>query len=235
MEINAVMSELAAKGSDQTKKTFLRHGAKEPLFGVKVGDLKLIQKKTKHDHALALQLFDTRNADAMYFAGLIAVPKLFEKSDLDRWANAADWYMISEYTVAWMAAESRFGWELGNEWILSDKENVATSGWSTLSNLVALKNDADLDIATLEHLLDEVAATIHAAPNRVRHTMNNFVISLGIYVSALTERCKTVGKHIGKVSVNMGDTACKVPMILEYIEKAEKMGCIGQKKKTVVC
>jgi hypothetical protein len=34
-------------GNEQTKKIHLRHGAIEPLFGVKVGDLKAIQKKVK--------------------------------------------------------------------------------------------------------------------------------------------------------------------------------------------
>ena len=34
-----VMEKFRESGSDQTKKTFLRHGAKEPIFGVKVGDL----------------------------------------------------------------------------------------------------------------------------------------------------------------------------------------------------
>ena len=50
----------------------LRHGAKEPFYGVKVGDLKPIQKRIKKDHALALALYDTGVSDAMYLAALIA-------------------------------------------------------------------------------------------------------------------------------------------------------------------
>lgn len=33
--------------------------------------------------------------------------------------------MISEYTVAGLAAESKFGWELGNNWLESNKELVS--------------------------------------------------------------------------------------------------------------
>ena len=64
MTLAEVMQELAAKGSETTKRTFLRHGAKEPFFGVKVADMKVIVKKIKGDQALAMQLFATGNGDA---------------------------------------------------------------------------------------------------------------------------------------------------------------------------
>ena len=40
MTLSEVLKELESYGNDQTKKTWLKHGAAEPLFGVKVGDLK---------------------------------------------------------------------------------------------------------------------------------------------------------------------------------------------------
>ena len=72
MTKDEIMLQLSEMGTEQTKKTFIRHGAKEPLFGVKVADLKTIQKKVKKDYKLSLELFDTGNGDAMYLAGLIA-------------------------------------------------------------------------------------------------------------------------------------------------------------------
>lgn len=109
MTFDEIMKYLADHGSEQTKKIFLRHGAKEPFFGVKVGDLKPIQKKIKKDYELSKKLFDTGNSDAMYLAGLIADETQMTKVDLEHWANNAYWYMISEYTVAWIAAESGHG------------------------------------------------------------------------------------------------------------------------------
>ena len=41
--------------------------------------------------------------------------------------------------------------------------------------------------------------------------MNGFVIAVGTYIGALTERSKEVANEIGKVSVEIGGTACKVP------------------------
>jgi 3-methyladenine DNA glycosylase AlkD len=235
MELNDIMQQLEAIGSEQTRKTWRNHGAKEPMFGVKVGDMKPLVRKIKQNQDLALKLFDTGNADAQYFAGLIANPSVFSKNQLQEWAEKGSWTMVNEYTVAWMAAESPHGWEMGNLWIQSDKENVATSGWATLSNCLALKNDADLNIEEIDGLLELVAAKIHASPNRVSYTMNGFVISVGAYILPLTEKAKMVARKIGKVSVEMGGTACKVPLAFDYIEKIENMGRVGQKKKTVIC
>lgn len=230
-----ILEELKKLGSEQTKKVFTRHGAKEPFFGVKVADLKIIQKKIKKNHELAVELFDTGNSDAMYLAGLIAKPDKMTKKQLQNWANKANWYMISEYTVAWITAESNYGWELALEWIDSKDERIASAGWSTLSSIVMITQDDELDIKILKSLLKRVQKEIPTAPNRVRYTMNGFVIALGSAVTALTKGAIETAVKIGKVNVEMGGTACKVPDAKDYINKVIAKGNAGKKKKTAVC
>lgn len=235
MTLDEVMTELESLGSAQTKKTFLRHGAREPFFGVKVGDLKKIQKRIKHDHELALALFDTGNSDAMYLAGMIAEPARMKKSDLQRWVKLAYWYMISEYTVPWVASESPHGLALAREWIESKKEAIAGAGWATYGSLVSLTPDEELDLDEIVRLLERVEKTVHTAPNRLRYTMNNFVIVVGAFVATLLTKAKEVARAIGKVEVDMGDTDCRVPLALDYIEKVEQRGRQGVKRKTAFC
>ncbi|MER2997620.1 DNA alkylation repair protein [Pontibacter populi] len=230
-----IMEQLESLGSQTIKNIYLNHGAKEPFYGVKVGDLKPIQKKLKKNYSLAKELYQTGNSDAMYLAGLIADEKAMTKADLQLWAEQAYWYMISEFTVAWVASESNYGFELAKEWIRSDDEKIATAGWATLSSLAAIKADTDLDLDYYSTQLDHVAQTIHDSPNRVRHTMNGFVIAVGCYVMPLTGKAKAVAQTIGKVKVNMGDTACKTPEAYSYLEKLEKTGRIGKKRKTARC
>ena len=55
MNLSEVMIALEEFGDERTKNTFFNHGAQEPLFGVKVGDLKKLTKKIKKDHDLSLQ------------------------------------------------------------------------------------------------------------------------------------------------------------------------------------
>ena len=229
------MKELEKKGSESIKKIFLNHGAKGPLFGVKVGDLKVIQKKVKKDHKLAMELFGTGIYDAMYLAGLIADESKMSKKDIQQWAEKSPSHGISEYTVAWVAAESDYGWELGMKWIDSPKETIASSGWNTLSGVIAMKPDNELDIALIKKLLQRIVKEIHSAPNRVRYTMNGFVIGVAGFIKELTKEAIEVSKKIGDVYVDMGGTACKVPSAPDYIKKMEVKGSIGKKKKTVKC
>ena len=95
MTAKEVLTELENFGDEQTKKTFLRHGAREPLFGVRVGDLKKILKKTKKNHELSLELYKTGNSDAMYLAGLMADENQITEAQLDEWVEMAYWYYLS--------------------------------------------------------------------------------------------------------------------------------------------
>jgi 3-methyladenine DNA glycosylase AlkD len=235
MTADEVLAELATLGNESTKKVLMRHGAREPFFGVKIEDLKKIQKRVKKDHALALALYDTGNSDAMYLAGLVADPAKMKKADLQKWLKKAYWHMLSEYTVPWVAAESPHGAELAREWIDSPKETIASAGWATWGSLVAIKPDEELDLDELKGLLERVESGIHAAPNRVRYTMNGFVIALGGYVTPLAEAAKATARAVGQVEVDMGGTACKVPAAAEYIEKVEQAGKQGKKRKTAFC
>lgn len=230
-----VLQELKAYGNESTKNTFLRHGAKEPFFGVKTGDLKKIQKKIKTDHKLALELFDTGNSDAMYFAGMIADADQITEAELDDWAKKAYWYMLSEYTVAWLAADSPLGMKMGLKWIESDNELIASAGWSALSNWASVTDDSELDIKKFSALLDRVKKEVHHAPNRVRYVMNGFVISIGSYIKSLTAKATKIAEAIGKVDVNVGNTSCKVPLATDYIKKVVDRGTIGKKRKMARC
>jgi 3-methyladenine DNA glycosylase AlkD len=231
-----ILDQLKEMGSAQYLKTFANHGAPvDKMYGVSVANLKTIVKKVKKNHELSLELYRTGNSDAQYLAGLIADEKKITKADLEEWVEGATWYMLSEYTVAWIAAESRFGWELGLKWIESPREITADAGWSTLANLVTLRPDEELDIDHLLTLIERVEKTIHQAPNRVRYSMNNFLLCVGGYVSVLTDRCIAAAKKIGVVHVDVGNTACKVPQVVDYLKKMEGKGVIGKKKKMARC
>lgn len=235
MTVDEIMNQLEAFGDAQTKKTLMKHGAKEPFFGVKVQDLKKVLKKTKKNHELSLELYATGNSDAMYLAGLMADEKQISKANLQEWVENAYWSYLSEYAVPWVAAETPFGFELGLEWIDSDEETIASAGWATLASNASLRPDEELDIDAYSALLDRVGETIHGGKNRARYAMNGFVIAIGSYIPALTEKAKAIGDKIGKVSVDMDGTACKVPLIKPYIQKVEDKGRIGKKRKTARC
>jgi len=85
----AIVKELESPGSASYATTMKRHGIREPIFGVKISELKKIQKRVKRNYQLALDLHDTGTYDAMYLAALIADDMRMTKADLQRWADGA--------------------------------------------------------------------------------------------------------------------------------------------------
>jgi 3-methyladenine DNA glycosylase AlkD len=233
---NQILDELRPLGSESYKRMMMKnHGVQEPCFGVKIGDLKKIQKRIKRDHQLALDLYATGNYDAMYLAGLIADDARMSQDDLRRWAEQAYGGALPGATVAWVAAEGPHGRDMAREWIESERPLVALAGWSTWSCLALLKPDAELDLAEWTELLQRVKAGIHAAPDVVRYGMNGFVIAAGSGIAALTDLAIRLGEEIGPVTADLGNNACETPYAPDYIRKVQERGGIGKKRKTVKC
>lgn len=235
--VKSIMADLKKKGREKTRSIYARHGAPvERTFGVSVAELKLIAKSIKGQQALACQLYETGNFEAMYLAGLVADGSQMTRKQLQDWAEGtAGMPMISEYTVPWVAVENPLGRDLAMQWIKSKGEHVASSGWCTYSGLVATKVDEALDLAEIESLLGIVVKGIGSAPNRVRGTMNGFVIAVGTYVKPLLRQAKASAQQIGVVSVDMGDTACEVRLATACIAKIAAAGRVGRKRKTIRC
>lgn len=236
MTAKHILKELKALGSDTTKKTLIRHGAKEPVFGVKVADLKVFQKKIKKDYQLALDLYDSGNFDAMYLAGLIADETQMTKKDLKKWVKQAYGGWLPSFIVPWIASESDHGWDLALEWIEAKPEMIAGAGWWTLGSICAIKADEDLDLKAFKKLLKRVEKELPKEKrNAVRLAMNQFVIAVGSGIASLTADAIKVGEKVGPIKADRGDTACETPFSPDYIRKIESKGRVGKKRKTARC
>ena len=236
-DVASILAELKKKGTEKTRATYARHGMPpDRVYGVSMADLKVIAKTIRGEQALACELYDTGYMDAMYLAGMVADGSQMTVKQLDAWAaGTKDLRMIAEYTVPWVAVENAKGRELAVKWIKAKAPHVATCGWCTYSGLVAMKADAELDLNEIEELLSRVVKEIGGAENRVRYTMNGFVISVGYYVKPLFKQTLTAARAMGVVLVDMGDTACEVRSAEAEIKKAEAAGRIGKKRKMIRC
>ncbi|SDS59455.1 DNA alkylation repair protein [Opitutus sp. GAS368] len=235
MKLKEAMAALQALGSPAVKTLWLKHGAKEPFFGVKIGDLQPLAKKLKGDQALALELYATGNGDAQYLAGMFADGAQMTAKQLQSWADLAAWRMISATIVPWVASEHPEGFALARAWTDSKKEPVVIAGWNTLGALGTILPDDQLPIKELGALLDRIPKTLPAAPNRVRQAMNGFVIAIGTYVAPLAAKAIATARKLGKVEVDVGDTDCKIPEAEAYILKSRRGAAIAPKRKTVRC
>jgi 3-methyladenine DNA glycosylase AlkD len=216
MTLTAVMQVLEKSGSAQTRKTYARHGAPEPMFGVSLADLKALVKRIGVDQELAEGLWATGNYDARNLAVKVADPARMSLVDLCRWAQEARMGLLISY-VAQLASEGPHAAALAAKWLASCDGAEACAAWLLIGQM-AFRDEATSD-AWFEDRLTEIENTIHAAPNALREAMNHTLIAIGCRSATLRKTATAAAKRIGKVDVDHGDTACKTPDAVSYIEK----------------
>ena len=236
MTAKEILEELKPLGRESYKRVMMNnHGVREPYFGVSIEELKKFEKRIRKDYQLALDLYATGNYDAMYLAGLIADDAKMTKRDLQSWVEKAYTGGLSGATVPWVASGSPHGHELALKWMESANPLIAAAGWATLSSLVSVRPDSELDLPELAKLLERVRTTIHQQPDAVRYQMNGFVIVVGSYVESLTDLAVRTGGEIGTVTADLGNNQCQVPYAPDYIHKVRLRGNIGKKRKQAKC
>lgn len=233
MERDAVLQELEALGTERTKNTYLRNGAREPLFGVATGAMKPLAKKIKKDQALADELYATGNYDAMYFAGVISDMK--KPEEFERWIEGAYFYMLSDYVVAVSLAEAPFAQELADKWIASGEELKMSAGWSCYCWMLGRWPDSEFDKNKLSAMLDQVKEQIHEAPDRTKVSMNNFISTSAISFEPLHEKAVETAAAVGPVEIRKDEKKSSTLLASETIQKALDRGQTGFKRKYVRC
>lgn len=217
MTLAEVLAELEAAGSEQTRRTYARHGVSSPMFGVSFATLKILYKRIKVDHELALQLWDTGNFDARNLAVKVVDPSRMTPDMLDLWANDPIAAMCSSY-VAHVTVEGPHAHDRVDRWLASPQLHQRTMGWKLVSALAMI--DERLDDAWFLARLTEIESTIETAANAMRAAMNTALISIGCRNASLREAASAAARRIGKVVIDHGDTDCKTPDALASIDKA---------------
>jgi len=216
MTLAETMSALEKAGSAQTRKTYARHGATGPMFGVSFATLKTLLKRIKVDQELALALWETGNLDARNLAVKIADPARMSPADLDRWASVSTTRFCGNY-VAFLAAEGPHARSRCDAWIASRDESRRGTGWM-LVGAMAMR-DEDTPDAWFTQRLTEIETSIQASSNSLREALLHALIAIGCRTAALRKSAEAVGKRIGKVEIDHGDTACKTPELAPTLEK----------------
>ncbi|EEM95781.1 DNA alkylation repair protein [Bacillus thuringiensis] len=225
MLLEEVMQQLEEYGTEQNRKTYKNHGAKEPLFGVSFANLKLLKKKIKKDHDLAVELWETKNMDAMTLATYILDPKKITTEQLNSWIQDVDYYCLMDVLMTSICT-SPIAIERMEEWTKSNDEWIGRAGWSLLAN-IAIKNKTLYDDFFFPYL-EEIKENIHNEKNRKKEAMNSALIAIGIRNEDLERQAIEIASEIGKVEVDHGATSCKTLDAESYIKKARER---AEKKK----
>ena len=213
-----VLRQLEALGSEQTRKTWQRHGVTGPMFGVKYGDLEKLRKQLGRDHALALALWKSGNHDARVLATMIADPAACDAAALRAWQADATSPGLIEAFATHVASRSPAWPEVLEPWLSAPAELPRRAGWSLVSHLA--KDHPDLEDSFFAALIPRIERELHKAPDRAREAMNWALIAIGARTDALAARATAAAERLGPVTIDHGDTSCKTPDAALYIAKA---------------
>lgn len=217
MNLVAVLRELEALGTEQTRKTYRRHGVAGEQYGVPYAPLGKLAKRLKTDHALARELWASGNHDARILATMIADPGAMAGPQLDQWIRDVDNYVLADAFTG-LASRTPVARKKMEKWTRSTHEWVGRIGWGLLARLAMA--DSTLTDGDYERYLEEIEKRIHGSKNRIRDAMNMAVIAIGLRSAAFEKKAVGAAKRIGKVEVDHGQTGCKTPDAVEYIGKA---------------
>ncbi|HXV32863.1 MAG TPA: DNA alkylation repair protein [Gaiellaceae bacterium] len=214
----AVLRELKRLGTAQNVTIYRRHGAGEDVYGVSFGNLRPLAKRLGTDHALALALWDSGNADARCLATMVADPAALTRGEADAWVEGIDYYVHADL-VGGLVARTPFALEAIDGWTRSDGDFVRQTGYVALASYLR-GGKPPLSDAACRRWLKRVEREIHESPNRSRHAMNGALIAIGVFRPELAAEAVAAAGRIGTVEVDHGETGCKTPAAVPYIERS---------------
>lgn len=228
---HGVLATLKKLGDAETKRSYMNHGAKEPLFGVPLNQLKALKKKMKTNHELALSLYQTGNSDAMYFAGLIDDPEKVSPDQLTSWVEKANWDMISERCVAVLASKTPYGFQMAQQWIRSERTETKCAGYALYGQLFRSVDDTAIDMAEVEVILENIAQQIQQEHVRTQNAMVNCLILAGVHIEEMFTKALKIADQIGQIEPLSGKNNANFKAATTYLEKYALQGKIGIKIK----
>jgi 3-methyladenine DNA glycosylase AlkD len=217
MELATALERLEAAGTEQARKTYRRHGAKDPLFGVSFAVLDALAKEAKRDQELADGLWATGNFDCRLLASKVADPAVMTEAALDAWIAVIDAYSLVDVFVAGIAARVPGVRERADRWAASSRDWTAQAGWDLYARLAL--DDVTLPDAYFLALLERIEAEIATGGNRTRHAMAINLITIGARNEGLRAAAEATAGRVGTIVIDHGDTGCKTPAAVPYLAK----------------
>jgi 3-methyladenine DNA glycosylase AlkD len=193
MTLQETLSQLEALGNEVMRKHNTKRGAGDNQFGVKMGDIRTVAKKTKADHPLALELWDTGNVDARFLSILILNPKKLTYDELNSMVKSEKFVHVADWLYSYIIKDYPDTESFRIEWMNSADVMLARAGWSLTSGCVA----RNPDLVDMPALLDRIEAEMPTAASEVQWTMNSTLANIGIKHPEHRARALAIGEKLG--------------------------------------
>jgi 3-methyladenine DNA glycosylase AlkD len=220
MTVHEILARLESLGDDARRAHNKKSGAPDNQFGVKLGDIRVLAKKIKTDHELALQLWETGNVEAQLLATLIIKPKSLTAGQVDKLTRSTTCAQVADWLNSYVIAQHPEKEAMREKWMKAKDRWAARAGW----HFTASRVNKGADGLDLPALLDRIEKELPKALPEVQWTMNNTLAAIGIHDRKLRKRAIAIGEKIGLYRdwpVSKGCTPPYVPVWVDFMVKRQ--------------
>lgn len=193
MDLDQVLAELEALGTEKQRALNARHGAPEKQFGLKMGDVRAVAKKLGKHTPLARELWATGIAEAMLLGTLIVRPAELSADELESMVVAATYPQLADWLNSYVVKSHPQAESLRQQWMSREEPGLARSAWSMTADRIG-KGAEGFDLGAL---LDRIEAEMPTAHPLARWTMNFALAAIGIHSEAHRGRALEIGERLG--------------------------------------
>ncbi len=221
MTVKQAVDELKKCADPKQKEYHQKNGAGKDVIGVKMGDVRIVAKKIKTDHALAKELWKTGVLEARLLTALVCKPKEFTTAELDKMVREVEYPWLADWVNNYIVKQHPAKEELRVKWMKDKDPGAARAGWSLTTERV-VKSPDGLD---LDGLLDRIEKEMGKAPEMSKWTMNFCLGEIAMNHKKLRPRAVKIGEKIGAYKdwpVSKGCIPPYVPVWVSEMAKREK-------------
>jgi len=193
MTLNETMKQLESLGNEKRRAHNTKNGAGNNQFGVPHGDIRVLAKKIKTNHELAMALWKTGNIDAQLLAILLMKPKNLSADEMDRLVRSVTFVQVADWLNSYVVKEHPDKESFRQGWMATDDPMAARAGWSLTAERV-VKSPEGLDLTAL---LDRIESEMGTATPEVQWTMNCALAEIGIHFPKHRKRAIAIGEALG--------------------------------------
>ena len=205
--LTAVMDELAAKASEESRAGMARYGINvASAFGVSVYELRRMAKVLGTDHELALALWDTGNHEARTLASMVDDPAAVTEEQMEQWAADFDSWDVCDQVTSNLFDKTPFAYDKVREWSAAEGEWVKRAAFATAAALAVQDKTAP----------DERFLAILALVQREAGDGRNFV------KKAVNWALRNIGKRNAVLHAAAVDTAEAILAEAEALAAADR-------------
>lgn len=131
-----IIEKLKKQSSAKNVEGMVRFGiSSKNTLGVSMPILRKMAKEIGKDHKLALELWQTKIHEAKILAGLIDVPALVTKKQMDAWASDFDSWDVCDQVCMNLFDKTLFAFDKAKEYSQKEKEFVKRTGFALMASL----------------------------------------------------------------------------------------------------